>query len=73
MNSKETPVMTTLTPEQRELVERAGDDPVRIENPETHEVYIVIKEDVFTRLRKSAAIEHSDPSLFEFEDYKPLK
>ena len=28
--------MTGLTPEQRRLVEQAGDQPVRIEDPEMH-------------------------------------
>lgn len=65
--------MTTLTPEQRELLEQAGDEPVRLENPVTHEIYVVIRQEVFDRLREAGEVEHSDPSLFEFEDFQPLK
>jgi hypothetical protein len=65
--------MATLTPEQRQLIETAGDEPGRIEDPETHKIYVVIPEEVYRRLRDSRPIERSDPSLFEFEDYQPLK
>ena len=65
--------MTALTAEQRGLVERAGDEPVQPEGPETHEVFIVIRQEVFQRLREPIEIEHSDPSLFEFEDFQPLQ
>jgi hypothetical protein len=43
--------MTGLTPEQRRLVEQAGDQPVRIEDPETHQAYILVRADVYERGR----------------------
>ena len=32
-----------LTPEQRRLMEQAGDQPVRIEDPEMEQAYILIR------------------------------
>jgi hypothetical protein len=69
MRTKEHPV-TTLTPELQQQIQKAGDEPVRIEDPETHEVYVVIRETVYMRLREST--DQSDESLYEFEDLKPL-
>jgi len=43
--------MTGLTPEQRRLVEQAGDRPVRIEDPEMHHAYVLIRDDVYERVR----------------------
>jgi hypothetical protein len=43
--------MTELTPEQRQLVEHAGDQPVRIEDPETHQAYVLIRADVYELVR----------------------
>ena len=43
--------LTGLTPEQRRLVEEAGDRPVRIEDPELHQAYVLIRADVYERVR----------------------
>lgn len=43
--------MTGLTPEQRRLVEEAGDRPVRIEDSEMHQAYVLIRADVYERVR----------------------
>jgi len=43
---------TGLTPEQRRLVEQAGDQPVRIEDPEMHQAYVLIRADVYDRDRE---------------------
>jgi len=43
--------LTGLTPEQRRLVEEAGDRPVRIEDPEMHQAYVLIRADVYERVR----------------------
>lgn len=40
-----------LTPEQRRLIEEAGDQPVRLEDPELHESYVLIRADVYDRVR----------------------
>jgi hypothetical protein len=61
----------TLTPELKEAVEKAGDEPVRVEDPETHIAYVVIKEDLFRKLRES--VPESDLTLHEFEEMMPLE
>ena len=43
--------MTGLTPEQRQLIAQAGDRPVRIEDPETHQAYVLIRADVYEQVR----------------------
>jgi hypothetical protein len=43
--------MIGLTPEQRRLVEEAGDRPVRIEDSEMHQAYVLIRADVYERVR----------------------
>ena len=43
--------MTTLSPEMRKAVEEAGDQPLEMFDPETHERYMLVKADVFDRLR----------------------
>jgi hypothetical protein len=40
-----------LTPGQRQLIEQAGDRPVRIEDPELHQEYVLIRADVYERVR----------------------
>jgi hypothetical protein len=69
----EEPPMTRLTPEQRQAIEKAGEAPVRVEDPDTHIAYIIIKEDVYEHLRKLLAEEDVDPSLYEFGEFEPLK
>jgi hypothetical protein len=64
--------MATLTPEQRHEIEKAGDEPVRIEDPETHAGYFIVKEEIFKQLRELLGEEEIDPSLYEFEDFEPL-
>jgi hypothetical protein len=43
--------MAGLTPEQRHLVEQAGNRPVRLEDPETHQVYVLLRADVYEQVR----------------------
>jgi hypothetical protein len=43
--------VTGLTAEQRRLVEEAGDRPVRIEDPEMQQAYVLIRADVYERVR----------------------
>jgi hypothetical protein len=43
--------LTSLTPEQRQLIEQAGDQPVRIEDPETQRAYMLIRADLYERVR----------------------
>ncbi len=56
----------TLSPELKQAVEKAGDEPVRVEDPETHTAYIVIREDLYRKLRE--AVPESDWTLHEFEE-----
>jgi hypothetical protein len=43
--------MTTITPEIRQAIEQAGDAPVQITDPETHAAYIIVKAEVYERMR----------------------
>lgn len=43
--------MTALTTEQILAIERAGIDPVRLEDPSTRRTYVLIPEDEYRRLR----------------------
>jgi hypothetical protein len=44
--------VTTLTSELREAVERAGDQPVEITDPQTNTHYILLRADVYRRMRE---------------------
>lgn len=55
---------------QRE-VEQAGDDPVRLVHPTTHEQFVVLRAEVYERLRRLLQAEHVDPSFYEFEEKEP--
>ena len=60
-----------LTPELEQAVEKAGDEPVRVEDPETHTPYLIVREDVYRRMVALAAIDHSNRSLHEFGESHP--
>jgi hypothetical protein len=57
--------MMTLTAEQRQEIEKAGDEPVRIEDPETHATYVLLRAEVYDRLRPPPTPEDED--LFRME------
>jgi hypothetical protein len=42
--------MPTLTPELKQAVEQAGDDPVRLTDPETQRSYVLMSAEVYERL-----------------------
>lgn len=44
--------MPTITPEIRRAIEQAGGQPVRLEDPQTSESYVVLKADEYDRLRR---------------------
>lgn len=54
--------MVTLSVEQREEIRKAGDAPIRIEDPETHATYVLLRAEVYEGLRPSPAPECADPS-----------
>jgi hypothetical protein len=58
----------TLTPELKQALEEAGDEPVRVEDPDTHTTYVVIKEDLYRKLR--VVVPESDFTLHEFEEMR---
>jgi hypothetical protein len=59
----------TLTPELKQSFEKAGDEPVRIEDPQTHTAYVIVREDVYRRMYALTAIDRSDRSLYEFGEF----
>ena len=64
--------MTTLTAEQHEEVERAGDDPVRVEDPTTREPYVILRAAVYDQLLKLVQVEKVDPSFYEYGEFMRL-
>jgi hypothetical protein len=42
--------MATLTPEQRQEIQRAGGEPVRLADPETQTEYVILKANVYDRI-----------------------
>jgi hypothetical protein len=61
----------TITPEQKKAVDEAGDAPVVVEDPETHESYVIVRAEKYHRLAKAVEVESVDPSLFEFGEFIP--
>jgi hypothetical protein len=64
--------MATITPEQRQEIEKSGDEPVRFEDPETHQMYVMVKEEVYRRMLEITREDQSDLSLYEYEEFEPL-
>ena len=46
--------MATLTPEQRQEIQRAGEEPVRLADPDTQTEYVILKADVYDRIHALA-------------------
>jgi hypothetical protein len=46
--------VSTLTPEQRQEIQKAGGEPVRLADPETQTEYVILKADVYDRIRALA-------------------
>jgi hypothetical protein len=65
--------MATITPEQRQELEKSGNQPVKIEDPENHRQYVIISAELYERMRALVDIEHVDRSLYEYGDFRPLK
>jgi hypothetical protein len=40
----------TLTPELKRAIESAGDEPVRLEDPDTHTAYLIVREVMYRRM-----------------------
>ena len=65
--------MVVLSPELQRAIGEAGDRPVPIVDPETQQAYLLIKTEVFERLRDSREVEEIDPSFFEIDDFEPAR
>lgn len=63
----------TITPEQKAAIDQSGETPVRVEDPETHTAYVIVREDVYRKLFALTAIDHSDRSLYEVGEFRPKK
>ena len=61
----------TITTEMKQAIDRAGKDPVRVEEPDTQTAYLLVREDVYRKLFTLAAIDHSDRSLYGFGEFRP--
>ncbi len=57
-----------LSEELRREVERAGQVPVRLVDPQTKEEFVVLRADIYQRLRRLLDAERIDPSFYEFEE-----
>jgi hypothetical protein len=64
--------MATITPEQMRLVEQAGEAPVRIADAETHREYVILRADVYDRMRHLLEVEEIDPSFFEIGEFESI-
>jgi hypothetical protein len=53
----------TITPELKQAVAQAGDDPVRVEDPETHAAYVVLKEEVYRKRPTKPILDCADAPI----------
>lgn len=60
--------MVTLSVEQREEIRRAGGEPIRIEDPEMHATYVLLRAEVYDGLKPPAAPEYDDLSSLEIAE-----
>src|SRR5689334_11635037 len=47
--------MATVTPELRHEIERSGNQPVRLSDPETQNEYVILKAEIYERLQALVA------------------
>jgi len=57
--------MATITPEIRQAIEQAGEQPVPLTDPETNSVYVIVRAEVYERMRALC-------DDFEIRDAYPL-
>ena len=62
----------TITTEQKKAIAESGIEPVAIEESVRGSTYYIIRSDVYEKMRGLVKIEHSDPSLYEYEDFRPI-
>ena len=61
-------VPMTITTEMKQAVERAGVEPVRVEDPGNGTSYVLIREDVYQQMRELVALESSDRELDVYQE-----
>jgi hypothetical protein len=61
--------MLELTPAQRREIRESGEAPLHVADPETHAEYVVLKRELYERMRR--VFEEVDPSLYEFDEVAP--
>jgi hypothetical protein len=52
--------MTAITPEQRQAAVEAGDRPVELADPQTGITYVLMRTDVYHRMRQSMEVDGDD-------------
>jgi hypothetical protein len=62
--------MTAITPELQRLVEEAGAEPVRLEDPQTKEAFVLLRAEAYEKMKANLPQE-VDPSYFEYEEFLP--
>jgi hypothetical protein len=60
--------MIDLSEEQRQALQTTADAPVRLTDSRTRREYVLVRADVYERLRRGADPEEIDPSLYEFDE-----
>jgi hypothetical protein len=59
-----------LTPEQRNEIVNAGEQPIRFEDPETHARHVIMRAEVYERMR--AVVEgKTDSSSYDDSEFDP--
>src|SRR4051812_16924167 len=55
--------MTILTPELKQAIERAGDGLVQLEDPQTRQKYVLLKAEVYERIREDLGDERRQAAI----------
>jgi hypothetical protein len=55
-----------ITDEIRQAIDRAGDQPVRLEDPQTRQTYVLLTADLYDRIQKPFANEDRDSAEAAF-------
>ena len=63
--------MATITPEQRQAIEKAGGQPVRVDDPENRTQYVLIKAELYDRMKSLLDAEPADRSLHGLDEFHP--
>jgi hypothetical protein len=55
-----------MTEEMRHAISRG--QPVEVTDPDTHEVYVLVKREQYQAMRRLLEVDEIDPSLYEVEE-----